>query len=72
MKPEIILIRAYGRDDGFKSILWGIVNIASYLKKYGYCVTIFDRKDKPYPLRRIIQEISKRDIIYVGISAMTS
>jgi len=72
MKPEIIFIRSYGRDDGFRSIPWGIVNIASYLKKYGYRAIIMDRKDRPYSLRRLIKEIPDTNISYVGISAMTS
>jgi len=72
MKPAIMLIRAYGRDDGAHCIPWGIVEIASYLKKYGFEVTVIDRKDTHYPIRRIIQEISERNIAYVGISAMTT
>ena len=72
MKPQIVLIRPYGRDDGGYAIPWGIVNIASYLKKYGYAVTVIDRKDTHYPIRKIIKDISRNNIAYVGISAMTS
>ena len=72
MKPEIYLIRAFGQDDGFRCIPWGIVSIASYLKKYGYKVTITDRKEKHCSLHRIMREISGKNIAYVGISAMTS
>ena len=72
MKPEIILIRAYGRDDGGRAIPWGIVNIASYLKKYGYAVTVIDRKHTYYPIRKIIKDLSRSNIAYVGISALAS
>ncbi|MCX5704036.1 MAG: hypothetical protein NT066_06075 [Candidatus Omnitrophica bacterium] len=72
IKPQIILIRAHGRDDGFRAIPWGIVDIAPYLKKYGYKAIVIDRKEFRYPLRRIIKEVSDRDIRYMGISAMTS
>lgn len=72
MKSQIVLIRAYGRDDSNHVIPWGIVNIASYLKKYGYVVTIIDRKETYYPIRRIIKELSNDNISYVGISAITS
>lgn len=71
MKPEIYLIRAYGRDDGFRCVPWGIINIASYLKKHGYKATLADRKDKAYSTRRISREVSGREIAYVGLSAMT-
>ena len=71
MNPEIYLIRAYGRDDGFRCIPWGIVSIASYLKKRGYKLLIADRKESGYSLRRITREIRGRDIAYVGVSAMT-
>lgn len=71
MKPEIYLIRAFGRDDGFRCLPWGIISIASYLKKHGYKATVADRKDKAYSLRRITREISGKDIAYAGISAMT-
>lgn len=71
MNPEIYLIRAYGRDDGFRCIPWGIVNIASYLKKYGHKLLIADRKEGGYSLRGITREIKGRDIVWVGISAMT-
>ena len=71
MNPEIYLIRAYGPDDGFRCIPWGIVSIASYLKKRGYKLLIADRKEGGYSLRRITREIRGRDIAYVGVSAMT-
>ena len=48
MKPQIYLIRAFGRDDGFRCVPWGITNIASYLKKHGYKAVLADRKDKAY------------------------
>ena len=71
MKPEIILTRALGIDGGLWSTPWGIINIASYLKKYGYGVRLIDR---PIPrfMSRVKEEIKGRDIAYVGISALTS
>ena len=71
MKPEIILIRASGIDRGLSSIPWGIINIASYLKKYGYGVRVIDRFT-PHFISRVKEEIKGRDIAYVGISALTS
>lgn len=72
MKPHIMLIRAYGRDDVSRCIPWGIVNIGSYLKKYGYRVTIADRRGSPLFMRKILKEALGPDIAYVGISAMTT
>lgn len=72
MKAKIMLIRAFGRDDGFHCLPWGIVDLASYLRKHGYKVIVVDQKEKPYPVKKLAQEILERDITHIGISAMTS
>jgi len=72
MKTEILLLRAYGKDRGLWSIPWGIIDIASYLKKYGYEAKVMDRTDSPYSINKIKEETKSPNIAYVGISAMTS
>lgn len=72
MKPEIILIRAKGRDDAGRCVPWGIINLASYLGKYGHKVRIIDRMSGYCSLDRIMREVSSSNISYIGISAMTT
>ncbi len=71
MKPEIILIRASGINGDLWSVPWGIINIASYLKKYGYGVEVIERSI-PCFMSRVKEEIKGRNIAYVGISALAS
>lgn len=71
MKPEILLIRANGKDRGQLCIPWGIVNIASYLKKYGYEARVMNRTMGLRFINRFKKEMKNPNVIYVGISAMT-
>lgn len=71
-KVGVLLLRAGGRDDGFKAIPWGILDIASYLKKYGYEAKVLDRKDKYVSGPNIERYLIENKISYVGISAATS
>lgn len=72
MKPTIVLIRPYGRDDGARCVPWGIISLASYLKKFGYDVQIIDRKESLLPARRIADYVRGIRADYAGISAMTT
>jgi len=71
MKPEIILIRALGPDEGLWCLPWGIINIASYLQKYDYKVTVLDRANRRF-FKMLREKIKTQNIQYVGISALTS
>lgn len=71
MKPEIILIRAYGIDEGFKTLPFGILDITSYLEKFGFGVEIIDRHNHKTSFLSILRNIAHRNPRYVGISAMT-
>lgn len=69
---DLVLIRAYGRDDGHKALPFGLISIATYLEKYGFRVEIIDRM-KDYQsiskCARIIKDMSPR---IIGISALSS
>lgn len=72
MKPEIILIRAYGRDEGFKALPFCLLDITAYLEKFGFAVEIIDRHNHKTSFRTLLKNIIRWNPRYVGISAMTS
>lgn len=72
MKPEIVLIRAGGKDDGSMSVPWGIISLASFLKKYGYRVKLFDRMSVGRFFNKVAKDALRKEAAYVGISALTT
>ncbi|MEK6732738.1 MAG: radical SAM protein [Candidatus Omnitrophota bacterium] len=69
---DLVLIRAHGRDDGYRALPYGLLSIAAYLEKHGFSVKIIDRMKDYESVNRcakIIKELSPR---MIGISALST
>jgi radical SAM superfamily enzyme YgiQ (UPF0313 family) len=71
-RTDLVLIRARGRDDGFKAVSFALLDITSYLQKHGFKIKVIDRHKDRTPISATLKEISSYNPRYVGISAMTS
>lgn len=70
-RPDLVLIRAHGRDDKFKAISFGLLDITSYLQKHGFKIKVIDRHKNKTPFSTTLKKIRYWNPRYVGISAMT-
>jgi anaerobic magnesium-protoporphyrin IX monomethyl ester cyclase len=71
-KADLVLIRAFGLDDGNKALPFGLLSLSSYLEKFGYAVKIIDRHTRKLSFSQILKYIEQWNPRYVGISAITS
>jgi len=71
-RVDLVLIRAHGLDDGLKTIPFGLLDLASYLEKFGFEVKIIDRHGHKALFSETLKHIKQWNPRYVGISAITS
>ena len=68
---DLVLIRAYGKDDGHKTLPLGLLSIATYLQKCGFSVEIIDRMRDYQPIAKCIRNIKGVSPRIIGISALS-
>ncbi|MCM8789441.1 MAG: B12-binding domain-containing radical SAM protein, partial [Candidatus Omnitrophica bacterium] len=70
-KADLVLIRAHGLDDGFKALPFGLLDLSSYLEKFGFVVKIIDRHAHKFSFSQTLRFIEQWNPHYIGISAIT-